>query len=125
MKHLIAIIVLSLAAGQSTPLHAQEGKAVSQVEIPNEAVNRDCEIVLKKSKSKSTETNAGKIVRFDETKVVLVNATRTVRVEKSVPILGAIPNLGKLFRNTGIGVENLPGELTIDRSEIRSIKFDQ
>ena len=125
MKHLVATIVLCFAVGLSIPMHAQDGKVVSQIEIPNDAIDQVCEIVLKSSKSASTETDAGKILRFDNSKVVLVDATRTVRVEKSVPILGAIPYLGRMFRNTGIGVEKLPGELTINRSEIRSIKFEK
>ena len=125
MKHLVATTVLCFAAGQTVFTHAQDGKVVSKIEIPNDAIDQVCEILLKNSKSARTETDAGKIVRYDDTKVVLVDATRTVRVEKSVPILGAIPYLGRMFRNTGIGVEKLPGELTINRSEIRSIKFEK
>ncbi len=125
MKHFVAIIVLCFSVGQSTPTHADDERVVSQIAIPNDAIDQVCEIVLKNAKSASIETDAGKIVRFDNSKVVLADATRTVRVEKSVPILGAIPYLGRMFRNTGIGVEKIPGELTINRSEIRSIKFDK
>ena len=125
MKHLVAIIVLCFTVGQSTPTQAQEGRVESQIEIPNDAIDQVCEIILKKSKSATTETDAGKIVRYDEAKVVLIDATRTIRVEKSVPILGAIPYLRGLFRNTSIAVKKLPGELTINRSEIRSIKFEK
>ncbi len=124
MRHLIAIVVLCFAVNQSILTHAQDGKA-AQIEIPNDAIDQSCEIVLKKSRSKSSETDAGKIVRYDDAKRILVDATRTVRVEKSIPILGAIPYLNRLFRNTGIMIEKVPGELTIDRSEIRSIKFDK
>lgn len=125
MKHFVALLVLSFAVGQSIAAHAQDGKVISQIEIPNDAIDHVCEIVLKSSTPASTETDAGKILRFDDSKVVLVDATRTVRVEKSVPILGAIPYFGRMFRNTGIGVEKLPGELAINRSEIRSIKFEK
>jgi hypothetical protein len=125
MKHLVTIIVLCFAVGQSIPSHAQDGKVASQIEIPTDAIDQVCKIVLKSSKSASTETDAGKILRFDDSKVVLVDATRTVRVDKSVPFLGAIPYLSRMFRNIGIGVEKLPGELTINRSEIRSIKFEK
>ena len=121
MKHIVAIIGLCFAFSQST--QAQEGKVVSNIEIPGNAVNQSCEIVLKNPKSKSTETDAGKIVRFDDARVVLVDATRTLRVEKGIPILGNVPYLGRLFRNTGISIENVPGELTIDRNEIGNIKF--
>lgn len=125
MKHLVTIVVLCFAVGQSIPTHAQDGKVVSQIEIPNDAIDQVCEIVLKSSKSASVETDTGKIVRFDDSKVVLVDVTRTVRVERSVPFLGAIPYLGRVFRNTAIGVEKLPDELTINRNEIRSIKFEK
>ena len=66
MKHLVTIMVLCFAVGQSKPAQAQDGKAVSQIEIPNHAIDQVCEIVLKSSKSASTETDAGKILRFDD-----------------------------------------------------------
>lgn len=118
MKPLVAIVVLCFAVGQSIPTHAQGGKVISQIEIPNDAIGQVCEIVLKNSKSGSTETDAGKIARLDDTQIVLVDATRTVRVEKCMPILGTIPYLGRMFRTAGIGVEKLPAELTINESNL-------
>ena len=125
MKNLVAIIAFCFSVGLSISTNAQDGNIESQIEIPNDAIDQVCEIVRKRSKSTSTETDAGKIVSFDDKTVVLVDATRTVRVEKSVPVLGGIPYIGRMFRNIGIGVEKISGELTINRSEIRSIKFEK
>jgi hypothetical protein len=123
MKQTIALLSLYFVVSPSLPTHAQEGKAISTVDIPSDAVNQKCEIVLDSTTSASMETNSGKIARFDNESVVLVDASRTVRVEKSAPILGSIPYLGRLFRNIGIGVEEVPGELSVDRRKIKSVKF--
>ena len=125
MKRTFVWIGLCFVVSHSLTALAQEGKVVSIIEIPRDAIDQSCEIVLKSTKSASTEIDAGKIVRFDDVSVVLVNATRTVSAERSVPILGSIPYLSRLFRTTSIGVVKVPGELAIGRNEIKSIKFEK
>jgi len=115
--------VVSQVALSATLAQAQEDKVVSNIEIPVTKVNQTCIIGMKNSDSTSTETLSGKIERFDDAKVVLVGATRSVRIERRVPILGTIPYLARYFRNVGIATENVPGELSVDRSQIESIKF--
>jgi hypothetical protein len=76
-----------------------------------------------KSTVQDREQIAGKIVRFDNKAIVLVDASRKVRVQRGLPILNRIPYINRMFKNTAIVDERLQGELAIDRSEIRSIKI--
>lgn len=123
MKPVVAVAILCFSACASISTSAQDNLAKSTILISNDAVNQNCEIVLEKSKSAPQETTSGKIVRFDDKTVVLNEATRTLRVENKVPILGSIPYVGRMFQNTGMAIEKVPGELVIDRTRIRSIKF--
>ena len=131
MKPLVTIIALCFSLGLSLSTSAQEGKAVAKNEIPNDAIGQVCEIVRKDADRSSNETEVGtisgkitgKVVRFDNDIVVLVDASRTGRIERGVPILSSIPYLKRMFKNTAIVEEKVPGELTVYRREIRSIKF--
>ena len=122
MKQAITLIGFCLVLSQSLSANAQEVKNTSSVDIPKDAIDHKCELTLNSGAAGSTITDAGRIVRFDGQSVVLVDVTRTVRVDKSVPILSDIPYLGRMFSNVGVGVEKVPGELSIDRREIKSVK---
>lgn len=123
MKLSFALVAIGFAACLSGTVDEPCEKSLPTIEIPKDAIGKDCEIIIKSASSRSIETDAGKIVRFDEKFVVLTHATRTVRVEKKVPVLGQIPYLGGLFRNVGIGTKKVPGELSIQRRNIESFKL--
>jgi hypothetical protein len=125
MKQAVALMCLCLALSQSRPLGAEEENSAPAVNIPNDAIGQRCIITLQSATLSSITTDSGKVVRFDKENVVLSDATRTVRVNKSIPVLGSIPYVGRLFRNVGLGAQDFPGEHTIPRREIKSAKFTE
>jgi hypothetical protein len=79
--------------------------------------------VLKNKDPDSVVTDAGKMVGLDHEFVVLHNATRATRFDVTVPILGHLPFIGRLFRFTALRSEELPGTLKVRRTEVASVKL--
>src|SRR5262245_46008337 len=93
MRKTLVLIGLCLVLGQAILVlgpsilsTAQKKKIAATVSIPSDAIDQRCEIALNRGTPGSTVIDAGTIVRFDEESVVLMDVTRTVRVEQSVPI---------------------------------------
>jgi len=107
----------------AVPAVAQSEREGSVVAFPADGIGKTCEIVLKSKAPGSVVINAGKMARLDDEFVVLRNATRTVQVNKTVPILGEIPILGVLFHFTAVRTEKVPGELKVPRTEVASVQI--
>lgn len=127
MKPTLALLAVSglLLILQGT-LFSQTQQNAGVIALSPEAVGQTCEIVLKRKErpaSAPAETCMGEMIRFDDKSVVLVNATRTARVYRSVPVLSSIPYVKRWFRNTGTGVETITGELEVRRADIESITY--
>ena len=107
----------------AVPAVAQSARDGSVVAFPADGIGKTCEIVLKAKEPGCVVTNAGEIARLDQEFVVLRNGTRTTLVDRTVPILGHLPLVGRLFRYTAAGTEKVPGELMVRRAEVSSVEI--
>lgn len=78
---------------------------------------------LMTSDSKTQTSYVGKIVRVDGDSVELTDVDREGRTVRKTPLLGdvPIPAVRRMFTNTGVGVEFVEGNKTLDRSEIAAM----
>jgi len=123
MKQAFALIALLGIISLSLPAYAEDKKPASTAEIPADAIGKECEVTLYGSGTVSRQTYIGKVVRFDQDKVVLDDVTRTTVVMSRVPVLGRLPYFGKRFRNTGVGIEKVSGQQSLERRKVKSLVF--
>ena len=96
------------------------------VKISKAAVGQYCVIQLKQQKPKTETEFAGKIVAVDRKSIELAKPRLTVRVETGAPgLLGKIPLINRLFKNVGVGVEEITGNRQIPLDDIEKIQLKQ
>jgi hypothetical protein len=105
------------------PAMAQSTRGDAVVVFPADGIGKTCEIVLKSKEPGCVVTYAAEIARRDHDFIVLRNGTRTASVDKTVPFLGHLPLVGRLFRYTAVGTEKVSGELKVPRAEVARVEI--
>jgi hypothetical protein len=118
----IVLCVFPALAGCQLPIAGNPPPVANVVPIQQEMVGKCC-VVEMVSSPKSSQQYEGAVTAITDDKLVLSKPTFTGRTEHRTPILGDLPWTGRLFRNVGIGRENLDRDVEISRAKIKSIKL--
>jgi len=78
-------------------------------------------LTLKSAQPNITLIYEGLVKEIDDETIVLGNATRITRREAQPPPRGRLPFVGRAGRNAGVGIETLPGEVTLRRRDLVAI----
>jgi len=78
-------------------------------------------LTLKSEQPNITLIYEGLVQEVDDETIVLGNATRTTRRDEQPPPRGRKPFVRRTVRNAGVGIETLPGEVTLRRRDLIAI----
>lgn len=102
---------------------AQSSGDGSEIAYPVDGMGKKYEIVLKAKEPGHAVTDAGELARLDNEFIVLRNGTRTTWVDTTVPFLGHLPLVGRLFRYTAVKTEKVSGGLKVRRGEVARVEI--
>lgn len=124
MKKLDGVAAMTLALCFPLPMLVSAGDrfASARLSIPTDVVGEKCKFVLHTDSADESMEIVGRVARVERDCVVLQDATRTAkRVQCSVPFLGNVPVLCRLFKNVAIGSERMEGEVKVKRVDIAEL----
>jgi len=107
--------------GCQSPVTTPTPAALPAAALPAVVSGQSVALTLKSESPNITVICEGLVKAVDDETIVIVNATRTTRREASSHPSGLLPFAGRVLRNAGVGVETLPGEVTLQRGDLVSI----
>lgn len=123
MRALVFGIVESIVGvcGCQSPVTAPRLATPPTADSPVIVSGQSVALTLKSDSPNITIIYEGLVKKVDDETIVLGSATRTTRRDEQPPPRGRLPFVGRAVRNTGVGIETLPGEVTLRRRDLVAI----